>query len=94
MGLVWELVWWVTNRNGLAKANMGGRRQFLGAGNRGKREVHTKKKRTKEEENEQPFLPRLEFWRNRQRFGKPISPYEPVGLLYSFPLRRIERQML
>lgn len=44
----------------------------------------------KEEEKRKLFLPGLKFWRNRQRFGKSIPAYKPVGLLYSFPLRKRE----
>lgn len=41
-----------------------------------------------EEENGQLSLPRLDYWRNRQRFGKSIPAHKPVGLLKSFPLRK------
>lgn len=38
-------------------------------------------------EREQLILPRLDFWRNRQWFGKSIPANKPVGFLKSFPLQ-------
>lgn len=38
-------------------------------------------------ERERLILPRLDFWRNGQWFGKSIPANKPVGFLESFPLK-------